>query len=608
MTGARPARIEALLFAIALLAFAYFHQGGGWSQNARFAMIRAMVESGSLAIDPYLIYRASPAEGSPAHFARIPIHSGEVAIDGTAYALVWGQAPGGARRVDGEPSGSQPTIVVSDSAASGDLAFADGHFYPNKAPGAAFLAVPSYLVLFHLEKLLGADPDAFRTLTLNAWLTSVFSVGLLSALGCVLFYRTAAILCGRASGSTVGATLTLALGTMYFPYATTMYEHNVVAVCVLAAFYFALRAKAEDRAVWSALAGGCAGWAAIANYVTAAVAFLIAGYIVLTARTRRAGFWFGLGVLVPLLLLGAYNVACFDTLLTTNYKYENPMFVSSNMFLGVFVPPDPAALLAILFSPFRGLFFTSPVLLAAILGWVELSRARETRGEARLAGAVVAVFLLFNVCFYDWEGGNGVGPRYLAPAVPLLALGLVIGFQRFRKTTLALALVSIAMTFVIVAVDPQCPVAEVPGRPQWLFDPLTEYEVPLLVTGRPGPILAKMVEAALTQKDRELSSQGVDAGERAARKAAARERIQDSMSREDGGGFALAAIRGPVSANPQGIYEGQLFHLFPAGSAQAKWNSFNAGELLFPNRALSLLPLGVACAFLSALALRERGH
>jgi len=54
-----PDRLKALLFIACWLAYAYFHQGGGWNQNARFAMVRAMAEQHTFAIDDYLIYTAA---------------------------------------------------------------------------------------------------------------------------------------------------------------------------------------------------------------------------------------------------------------------------------------------------------------------------------------------------------------------------------------------------------------------------------------------------------------------------------------------------------------------------------------------------------------------
>ena len=78
----RVQRIELLLFVATFFAFAYFHQGGGWNQNSRFAEVRAMVEEGRFAIDDFLIYQRDAASG------ELRPHSGDehrrVEFDGQA--------------------------------------------------------------------------------------------------------------------------------------------------------------------------------------------------------------------------------------------------------------------------------------------------------------------------------------------------------------------------------------------------------------------------------------------------------------------------------------------------------------------------------------------
>ena len=41
----------ALVGAVLLSAYAWFYQGGGWNQNSRFALTRALVEQGSVRLD-----------------------------------------------------------------------------------------------------------------------------------------------------------------------------------------------------------------------------------------------------------------------------------------------------------------------------------------------------------------------------------------------------------------------------------------------------------------------------------------------------------------------------------------------------------------------------
>ena len=46
--------------------------------------------------------------------------------------------------------------------------------------------------------------------------------------------------------------------------------------------------------------------------------------------------------------------------------------------------------------------------------------------------AIVFVFIMIQVSsFYSWFGGNAVGPRYLAPALPFLGLAAAYGIKRF---------------------------------------------------------------------------------------------------------------------------------------------------------------------------------
>ena len=48
---------ERALFAAVFAACAYFHQGGGWNQNARFDQVRAIVEAHRLDIGDFWIER-----------------------------------------------------------------------------------------------------------------------------------------------------------------------------------------------------------------------------------------------------------------------------------------------------------------------------------------------------------------------------------------------------------------------------------------------------------------------------------------------------------------------------------------------------------------------
>src|ERR1700678_86968 len=83
MSFRRPA--EFFLFSVALIAFGWFNQGGGWNQNARFAEVRAIVDGGELSIDNYFCYQRHGGKT----LWRYPVVDGDVTIRGKTSRLCW---------------------------------------------------------------------------------------------------------------------------------------------------------------------------------------------------------------------------------------------------------------------------------------------------------------------------------------------------------------------------------------------------------------------------------------------------------------------------------------------------------------------------------------
>jgi hypothetical protein len=155
-------------------------------------------------------------------------------------------------------------------------------------------------------------------------------------------------------------------------------------------------------------------------------------------------------------------------------------------FLGAITTQGPGfaapEFMAVLFSPWHGLFTWTPVYLVAVLGWLGWVRKepwaaragsesrREARGASRhfvaappsprrlalLSFAVFAAVVALNAAMGDWWGSESFGQRRLLGLTALFALGLAeaIAFARRRPLlpVAALALAAIVWNQQLAAV------------------------------------------------------------------------------------------------------------------------------------------------------------
>jgi hypothetical protein len=614
----RLQRIELLVFLTCFFAFAYFNQGGGWNQNARFAEVRAIVEEGRFAIDNYLVYKKS-ADGQT--LERLHLDHAEYTLDGKRHRLCWVDMDWSFYPIGDRPLAEgvvkEPMVVLC---CSGDIGYvpADGHFHPNKPPGTQLLAVPGYFVIYHLERLFGINPDHWWYLSFNAWLTSVLSVGLISALGCVLFFRLARQLGSGAPLPALLATFAFAFGTTFFPFATLLFDHNLTASLFVAAYYGlrrtlpAVDGPASPRPMTLAyLAGFCCGLAVLTNYPAGLGVIALGFYAGLKGGLNfRRVFAFIAGGIGPALVLCLYSWVCYGSPFKLSNDFQSPLFRNDDALFGMFIIPRTAedwwrvfwVFKVLLYSPFRGVFFFAPVLVMSFGGLWVWCRKREW-GDAALCLGVFALFFVMNTFFNGFHAGFSAGPRYLVPGIVFLALPLVAAFKKWPRLTGELAVYSIGINLLLTATDAQNPVgvgshARVPWtRDDNQYNLVSSYAWPLFVDGEAGPLLDKqrLVRAQYAIQMCQLQGLLADAAtapdERARGEGEAR-RVEKELAGLDRDLNGLLTVKGPVSVNPVGVFEGMFeYDFFPAGSRPTRWASFNVGEFLWPDSRWSLLPL-----------------
>jgi hypothetical protein len=255
---------------------------------------------------------------------------------------------------------------------------------------------------------------------------------------------------------------------------------------------------------------------------------------------KKTWLRYAAGAIVPIAALIAYQRICFGGFLTTSVAVTDPRFLTHGAALGVMQRPSLAVLYAITLSPFRGFFFFAPVLLVALVGLAAWWRRERIACAAAIL--VIAVFFAFNISFNGWEGGFGIGGRYLVPIIPLFAIAL-LHMRWLMLAYIAIAL-SFAINFAATSVDPQ-PSATIPR-------PLTQYIVPLLITGHFSPAVP------ITPP------------------------------------WSAATFTGHTSVNRMTLDEAIVFARHAPDDTASEWASFNIGELATgPGDARSLIPIAL---------------
>jgi hypothetical protein len=349
-----------------------------------------------------------------------------------------------------------------------DYAIVDGHYYSDKAPGAALLGVPLYAafaLLFELpivqsmaERL--ADHGAFRA-TLRedgtgvsvekvrfalaqVWLSFALAA-VPTALLCVLMHDYL-LLHGASRGATVAVPLLYALASPAFAYANAFYGHQLAALLLFAAFVIVCRSvlnseragedvrgnlpadsKGKAEISLGFFTGLLLGYAVVTEYpavIVAGIIFVYAAWNWMQRRRLGALFAMSAGGAICAALLMLYNTLVFGGPLQLGYARSTLWTAQHSTGLFSLGLPQPEVFYELTLGIFRGLFVLSPVLLLAVPGFVVWLRSGDRRGQALVALAATGGMLLFNASSAMWWGGWGVGPRYMLPGLPFMALAL----------------------------------------------------------------------------------------------------------------------------------------------------------------------------------------
>jgi hypothetical protein len=390
-----------------------------------------------------------------------------------------------------------------------------GHYYAAKAPGQALVAVPVFAAYKGVLSLAGDGADAekigvgrafhrlYFQFYMSQFLASMYTVAIPAVAFLLLFFWFLGYF-SSSFRSRLILTFALGLATDYFSYAQLFYPHVSTAALLFGSFMLLYmagrgeegeppRSKLEKRpALCSFLAGLCLGGALLFDHTAAVPGVAIGAYALIRVPWRMWGP-LALGVLPALLVIAGYNLIAYHNIAITGYSTrESGIGGSSVGSSGRTI--YPAAFWGLTFSPYRGLFFMSPFLLLAVPGFVYWAK----RGGREWLVALGASLLLFAFIstIYFWHGGAAVGPRYLVPVMPFIALPVIFVLDRVKAPSLR---IGIYILILASALNVWLQTIAAKGYPlQSVTNPLFDVAIPDIRHGNVALSLGSILLAPFT--------------------------------------------------------------------------------------------------------------
>ena len=394
---------------------------------------------------------------------------------------------------------TQPARAGVDGFEEGELMYCEGRpggprrYYSVKAPLTSWLGIPGYMI----AKWLGGEELKKSS---AIWWVRLFGTGIPCAIFLFFFYG----FLGRVTSSPMARDLSFlafSLGSVFLGYSYLFASHSTSAVAagggfmVLAHFHSKKKrhtgeapkeTKKQVLGAWLlAMLGGflAAGCTAL-EYPCLLFSMALSVYALVAIRPWPRILAFGLGALVPTLLVAHFQWSAFGNPLSPGHLFvENAAFRAGHEqgFFGADGFHWEAAA-SLLFAPREGLFTTTPFFLFALLGVVPLWKKYRTATSVALVASVltyVAISFMGN-----WDGGWVIGPRYLVVLLPFVAMASAAGLESAERRAPILS-AYIAATFIIasfaVAGTLSVLYPHVPAEIVW---PMSHLVWPVLSEGR----------------------------------------------------------------------------------------------------------------------------
>lgn len=348
---------------------------------------------------------------------------------------------------------------------TGDKAFYQGNYYSDKAPGMTFGAIPaivaSKLVLDSTRenyKWINNKKNITFSFIFVQQFATIATSGLMTALAALGLYFVVLKMGAGLTAATFGA-LAYGFATPAWGWATVFFGHASAAACLFLGFvsiiYLRDLPSANRRDIsLGFISGALLSWAIVIEYTSAPASAIIAIYgLVIASGWERQRFIRVLlsafiGACIFILPLLIYKYVIYGNIFSSGYEYTVFFPGMKDGYFGI-VAPKLEVLFKLLFSPNKGLFWFSPLLLLVPLAIYRLWIAPKHKGLVVTIVAITLYYFIWNSGYIYWTGGGSLGPRYLTPVLPFLCLSLALLWANCSRISKGILLVFFVVSFLI---------------------------------------------------------------------------------------------------------------------------------------------------------------
>jgi hypothetical protein len=339
---------------------------------------------------------------------------------------------------------------------TGDKYFYNNHFYSDKPP---VLSLYGALIYFLLKNILNISFANHYHIT--CYLITLLTIGFLSCLGLVYFYKIIVEIFGIEEKWADITTLIAGTGTLVLPYSIVFNNHIVSGILLVLSFYYLL--KSENNKFYNVALSGLlvsiAGSIELNCFLFIPFAFV---FFLLT-KSFKSGIIFLLACLPFIIIFLGLNIYTSGSLVPPAmnkalWDYPGSIFNQENL-SGLATHKGIAGILIYSFHMIvgnRGLISHTPILLFSIYGLIIIFKRRIFfyKKEFLYISTACFAFILIYILKTVNYSGYAFGIRWFATVIPLLCLSIahisneIINSKKLKILFITIACISILFSLL----------------------------------------------------------------------------------------------------------------------------------------------------------------